>query len=153
MKKLFLAVVATLISFTASANVPLFATIAFAKDSRLPPDTRMVGVVFHKGADTAHIVDEIKGAQPVMYRFKAVKGQSLVVELRPKDQNTEFILFAPGKWPGTELHDSAARSSRQYSGQVNQDGMYAVLVSRSAGADKGEPARFDLTVTLKKAAK
>lgn len=86
-----------------------------------------------------------------MYRFKPVKGQPLAVELRPKDQNTEFVLFAPGKWPGTELHDSAARGSRQYTGQVDRDGMHAVLVSRSAGADTAAPARFDLVITTGKA--
>jgi len=131
------------------ALLALAGVSAQAGDPRLPPDTRMVGVVFHKGADTAHVVDEIKGDQPVMYRFKPAKGQALTVELRPKDQNTEFVLFAPGKWPGTELHDSAAKGSRQYSGKVDRDGMHAVLVSRAAGADKAAPARYDLTITMK----
>jgi len=126
---------------------------AYSGDPRLPPDTHMVGVVFHKGADTAHVVDEIKGGQPVMYRFKPGKGQSLVVELRPKDENTEFVLFAPGKWPGAELHDSAAKGSRQYSGQVDRDGMHAVLVPRRAGADLAASERYDLVITIKGAAR
>jgi hypothetical protein len=95
--------------------------------------TRLVGAVFDKGAQTTRIADGIEGNQPVMYRFKPKKGQLVAVELRPRNQDTEFVLFAAGKWPGTELHGSAAKGSRQYSGQVDGDGMHAILVSQSAG--------------------
>jgi len=131
----------------AAALVALFAVTTFAKD------TRMVGVAFERGAETAQIADEIKGDEPVMYRFRAKKGQPLSVVLSPKNQNTDFILYAPGKWPGTELHNSGAAGRHQYAGQVDRDGVHAVLVSRSAGRDPLEPAKFDLTITLKKVAK
>ncbi len=66
----------------------LFAASAFAKD------TRVVGLVFDKGAETATIPDEIKGDEPVMYRFRAKRGQSLAVALKPLNRNTDFILCA-----------------------------------------------------------
>jgi hypothetical protein len=124
----------------------LFAASAFAKD------TRVVGLVFDKGAETATIPDEIKGDEPVMYRFRAKRGQSLAVALKPLNRNTDFILCGPGKWPGTVMHDSAASGSQRFEGKVASDGPHAVLVSRSAGRDPGEPARYDLAITLKKAA-
>ncbi len=130
----------------AAALLALFAVTAIAKD------IRMVGVAFERGADTARIADEVKGDEPVMYRFRAATGQDLSVVLSPKNGNTDFILYAPGKWPGTELHSSAAGGRLQYAGRVDRDGVHAVLVSRSAGRDPGEPARFDLAITLKKAA-
>lgn len=130
----------------AAALVALFSVAAFAKD------IRMVGLAFERGAETAQIADEVKGDEPVMYRFRAATGQVLAVVLSPKNRNTDFILYAPGKWPGTELHNSAAAGKLQYAGPVDRDGVHAVLVSRSAGRDPGEPAGFDLTITLKKAA-
>lgn len=130
----------------AAALLALFAVTAMAKD------IRMVGVAFERGAETAQIADEVKGDEPVMYRFRAATGQVLSVVLSPKNRNTDFILYAPGKWPGTELHNSAAVGKLQYAGPVDRDGVHAVLVSRSAGRDPGEPAGFDLTITLKKAA-
>jgi hypothetical protein len=130
----------------AAALLALFAVTANAKD------IRMVGVAFERGAETAQIADEVKGNEPVMYRFQAKKGQPLSVVLSPKNQNTDFIVYAPGKWPGTELHNSAVAGKLQYSGRGDRDGVHAVLVSRSAGRDAGEPAGFDLTITLKKAA-
>lgn len=131
----------------AAALLALCAVTAFAKD------TRMVGLAFERGAETAQIADEIKGDEPVMYRFRAKKGQPLAVVLSPKDQNADFILYAPGKWPGTELHNSAAGGRLEYARKVDRDGVHAVLVSRSAGRDPGEPAGFELTITLKQAAK
>jgi hypothetical protein len=49
------------------------------------------------------------------------------------------------------MHDSAASGSQRFEGKVASDGPHAVLVSRSAGRDPGEPARYDLAITLKKA--
>ena len=130
----------------AAALLALFAASALAKD------TRMVGLVFDKGAETAQIPDEIKGDEAVMYRFRAKKGQSLAVALTPRNQNANFILYGPGKWPGTVMHDSAASGSYQFDGKAQSDGPHAVLVSRNPGSDKGEPAKFDLAITVKKAA-
>jgi len=130
----------------AAVTLALAATVAHAKD------TRMVGLVFDKGAETARVPDEIKGDEPVMYRFRAKKGQSLSVALNPENRNTGFILYGPGKWPGTVMHDSAASGSFEFSGKAQSDGPHAVLVSRSAGGNTGEPARFELTITVKKAA-
>lgn len=89
----------------AVAAFALFAATAFAKD------TRVVGLVFDKGAETATIPDETKGDEPVMYRFRAKKGQSLSVTLNPGSQNVDFIFYGPGKWPGRVMHDSAASGS------------------------------------------
>jgi len=136
-----------IVTTAAAALLALFATGTFAKD------IRMVGVAFERGAERAQIADEIKGDEPVMYRFRATTGQLLSVVLSPKNQNADFILYAPGKWPGTELHNSAAAGKLQYAGQVDRDGVHAVLVSRRAGRDPGEPVGFDLTINLKKAAK
>lgn len=130
----------------AAALLALFAVTAIAKD------IRMVGVAFERGAKTAQIADEVRGDEPVMYRFRAATGQYLAVVLSPKNRNTDFIVYAHGKWPGTELHNSGAAGKLQYAGQVDRDGVHAVLVSRSAGHEPGEPAGFDLTITLKKAA-
>lgn len=130
----------------AAALLALFTVTAFAKD------IRMVGVAFERGAETAQIADEVKGDEPVMYRFRAANGQYLEVVLGPKNRNTDFILYAPGKWPGTELHSSAAAGKLQYAGRVDRDGVHAVLVSRGAGRDPGQPAGFELTITLKKVA-
>lgn len=136
------------IAATAAAVLfALFTMTGFAKD------IRMVGVAFERGAETAQITDEIKSDEPVMYRFRAATGQFLAVVLSPKNQNTDLILYAPGKWPGTELHDSAAGGKLQYAERVDRDGVHAVLVSRSVGRGPGEPAGFDLTIELKNAAK
>ncbi len=132
-----------------SAAIALFALFAASAFAR---DTRVVGVVFDKGAETAQITDEIKGDEPVMYRFRAKKGQFLSVTLNPKNQNADFILYGPGKWPGTVMHDSAASGSRQFDWKAQSDGSHAVLVSRSANRDTSEPAKFDLTINLKKSA-
>jgi hypothetical protein len=43
----------TLMRFVSVAVFALTSLGTHAKDSRLPPDARRVGVVFHKGADTA----------------------------------------------------------------------------------------------------
>jgi hypothetical protein len=138
MKRIATTAVATLLA--------LFDVTALARD------IRMVGVAFERGAETAQITDEVKADEPVMYRFRAATGQDFAFVLSPKNRNVDLILYAPGKWPGTELHNSAAAGRLQYAGQVGRDGVHAVLVSRSAGRAAGEPAGFDLTITLKKAA-
>ena len=110
-------------------------------------NTRMVGLVFDPGADTAEITDEISGAETVMYRFKGAPGQDLRVSLRPNNQHTEFLLYAPGKWPGDEMYNSHAGGNREYRGELYRDGMHAIQVYQTGGA--GQVSKFDLVITLR----
>ncbi len=131
-------------------TVPVAAVLALASMHASADDTRMVGVVFDKGADTIEIADEVQADESVMYRLRAKEGQVLSVSLRPLDENTEFILYGPGKWPGEELHSSATDGRYDYRGQCRREGPYAVLVSRtpaSAGRED-EAARFELVLVL-----
>lgn len=127
---------------------------AFAAHAYPAEDIRMVGVAFHKGADTADIADKLTGKESVMYRFRAKNGQFLQVALRPKDQQTDFILYAPGKWPGQELHNSETVGSREYKGRVDRDGVHAVKVFQRQNASlQGQASEFELVITLKEAEK
>ncbi len=132
----------------AALALSVIATHAVALDN-----VRMVGVVFDHGHDTAEITDEITGDESVMYRFRPKVGQIIHVSLRPNNQRTEFKLYAPGKWPGEELHDSKSSGSREFKGRVTKDGFHAILVSQDQGASKeGETASYDLVITLKEKA-
>ena len=121
-----------------AAALAAFAVHTFAGDN-----VRMVGLVFDRGHDTAEIADELSGDESVMYRFRPKVGQFIHVSLRPNNQHTEFKLYAPGKWPGEEMHDSKASGSREFKGRVEKDGFHAILVSREQGAsgegDTGGP--------------
>jgi hypothetical protein len=89
-----------------------------------------------------------------MYRVRAKEGQTLTVILSPENQNADFVLYAPGKWPGVVRHDSGAAGNRQYSGKIDSDGVYAIVVSPSPkGLDQKVTAKCELTITLKSAAK
>ena len=110
-------------------------------------NTRMVGLVFDPGADTAEITDEITGSESVMYRFKGRPGQDLKVSLRPNNRHTEFLLYAPGEWPGEEMYNSKAGGSREYRGELYRDGMHAIQVYQPGNA--GQTSKYDLVITLK----
>ena len=110
-------------------------------------DTRMVGLVFDPGAETAEITDEIAGSESVMYRFKGKPGQDLRVSLRPNNQRTEFVLYAPGKWPGEEMYRSKTGGSREYQGELHKEGMHAVQVFQTGSAD--QTSNYDLVITLR----
>ncbi len=126
------------------------ALAAIALQAVAGDNVRMVGVVFDRGADTAEIADKITGDESVMYRFKANDGQFLQVSLRPDNQHTDFILYAPGKWPGEELHDSRATGSREFEGRLVKDGFHAVLVTQGGGANGGgKTSKYDLVITLR----
>ena len=117
-------------------------------------NTRMVGLVFDPGADTAEITDEITGSESVMYRFKGKPGQDLRISLRPNNQRTEFVLYAPGKWPGEEMYNSKAGGSREYRGQLYRDGMHAIQVFQAGNASSGgQISKYDLVITLRNAAR
>lgn len=138
----------------ASTLAILLLAFSTAFATPFPKDTRVVGVVFDKGADTVKIPDETKRDAPVMYRVRAKKGQTLTIILSPENQNADFVLYAPGKWPGVVRHDSGAAGNRHYSGQIDSDGVYAIVVSPSPeGRDQGEPAKYELTITLRSASK
>lgn len=108
----------------------------------------MVGVVFDPGSESIEISDEITGAESVMYRFAGEPGEALQVSLRPTDEPVEFVLYAPGPWPGEEMFDSRTAGSREYEGELYRDGMHAVQVIRTGGARGGEPsARYELVLT------
>lgn len=122
---------------------------AFAAQAHAAEDIRMVGVAFHKGADTADIADRLTGKESVMYRFRAKNGQLLQVSLLPKDRQTDFILYAPGKWPGRVLHDSTTGGTREFKARVDSDGVHAVKVFQRAGASpQGQAAEFELVIKL-----
>jgi hypothetical protein len=135
----------------AAVLVMLMLALSSAFASPFPKDTRVVGLAFDKGGKTITIPDEATRAAPVMYRFKAAKGQSLSVVLKSANQDAEFRLYAPGKWPGELVHDSAASGNRQYNARIDRDGTHAVVVAPGAGAgDTGAPVRFELVITLQK---
>jgi len=132
----------------------LLFTLSTAFAAPFPRDTRVVGVGFEPGTDTTSITDETRSDAPVMYRFSAKKGHILTVVLKPENQNADFVLYAPGKWPGEVRHDSATVGNRQFTGDIERAGVYAVVVSPSPReGDKGAPVKFDLTISLKHAAK
>jgi len=111
-------------------------------------DTRMVGLVFDPGADTAEITDQITGSESVMYRFQAKHGESIHVSLRPDNQHTEFVLYAPGNWPGEKMYESKAGGSREYRGKLYRDGMHAIQVFQTGDASLGRlTSKYDLVMT------
>ena len=133
---------------TTAALLALITAAAFADN------TRMVGVVFDPGADTAELSDELKGDESVMYRFRPSRGQVLTVSLSAEDPDTAFIVYAPGKWPGDELHNSKTDGSREYEGEIDRNGPHAVLVFRDGETtDEEENAKYDLAISLKTAIK
>lgn len=116
-------------------------------------DVRMVGIVFDPGSDTAELADQITGDESVMYRFRPREGQILQVSLRPENDHTQFIVYAPGKWPGDVLHDSERSGSRDYRGRVDKDGFHAVSVFQDQAAiAEGRTSRYELVIRLTDAA-
>ncbi len=112
-------------------------------------DVRMVGIVFDDGADTAELSDSITGDESVMYRFRAKDGQRLRVVLRPGNDNTHFILYAPGKWPGEVRHDSERGDGYEFDGRIDRDGFHAVTVFQEPDASRaGRRASYELVITL-----
>ena len=89
-------------------------------------DVRMVGVVFDPGSDQLKTTDKITADESVMYRFRPKEEQLLRVRLKPDNDHTNFIVYAPGKWPGKVLHDSESSKVMEYEGTVTQTGAHAV---------------------------
>ena len=112
-------------------------------------DVRMVGVVFDPGSDQLKAAEKITGDESVMYRFRPKEGQVLRVRLDPDNDHTDFIVYAPGKWPGKVLHDSDASGIMEYEGVVTQTGPHAVSVfqSQRAVAD-GLTSEFELLIEV-----
>ena len=129
-------------------TLTLLVVLALSGCATSGDDIRMVGVVFDPGADTIEITDEITGPGSVMYRFEGEPGEMLQVSLRPDDQRTEFVLYAPGRWPGEEMYDSRTGGSRDFRGELYRDGMHAIQVIQTGGAaDEARTSRFDLVIT------
>ncbi len=128
------------VRFFAAGLIAAFAAQAGASD-----DVRMVGVVFDRGADTFETTDTIAGKESVMYRFKGKDGQYIRVSLRPNNQHTDFVLRAPGKWPGEEMYNSQAGGGREYEGQLYRDGFHSITVFQGRS---GGTSQYDLVVTL-----
>ncbi len=127
----------------------LMLTMSMVFASPFPTGTRVVGVVFDPGQDTINITDETKSEAPVMYRMRASHGQSLTVTLIPENQDADFALYAPGKWPGTLIHDSGAGDGLQFKGQIEQEGAHAVVVVPSTrGGTQLDSAKYELVITL-----
>lgn len=112
-------------------------------------NVRMVGVVFDAGADTFESSDKLTADESVMYRFRPKEGQNLHVRLSPDNDHTDFIVYAPGKWPGEVLHDSEATGIYEYSGTVNRTGPHAVSVFQSQDAIADNlTGRYELLIEL-----
>ena len=112
-------------------------------------NVRMVGVVFDPGSDQLKVTEKITGDESVMYRFRPKEGQILRVRLDPENDHTDFIVYAPGKWPGKVLHDSDASGTMEYEGTVTQTGPHAVSVFQSQRAvTDGLTSEFELLIEV-----
>lgn len=113
-------------------------------------DVRMFGVVFDDSAETFETSDKITADESVMYRLRPKEGQNLRVRLTPDNNHTDFIVYAPGKWPGEVLHDSETTGTYEYSGRVNKTGPHAVSVFQSQQAiAEGMTAEYELLIEVK----
>ncbi len=122
---------------------------AFAALALSAYDVRMVGVVFDPGAEQIEVTETITGDESVMYRFRPKEGQTLHVRLEADNDHTDFIVYAPGKWPGKVLHDSDADGTMEYRGKVNRTGPHAVSVFQSQRAlEAGLTSRFKLLLEV-----
>lgn len=121
-----------------------FTAIAFAAY-----DIRMVGLVFDDGAPTAELADQITGDEAVMYRFRPRQGQLIEVSLKSDSDDAEFTLYAPGKWPGEIMHDSATDGDYDFRGRIDKDGFHAITVYQDQDAVRaGRSARYELNIKL-----
>lgn len=128
----------------------LVAVCALSACTSTASDTQMVGLVFDPGADTAELAGQISGDESVMYRFQAEDGQFLSVGLQPNSQDVEFILYAPGRWPGEVVFATEAAGGRAFEGQVEADGVHAVEVFQSPQASqRGETSAYEIDITLR----
>ena len=128
----------------AAALLMTTAALAFAAF-----DVRMVGIVFDSGSDSAEVTDAITGDEAVMYRFRPKMGQRIEVSLESDSDDAEFTVYAPGKWPGEVLHDSATDGSREFEGRIDRDGFHAVTVYQNQEAvSAGRTARYELEISL-----
>lgn len=126
---------------SAMLSIAMFAGAAY--------DVRMVGIVFDPGADSADITDTITGDESVMYRFRPKEGQTLRVRLDADNDHTDFIVYAPGKWPGLVLHDTEESGRFEYEGRVGQTGFHAVSVFQGEDAvAEGRTSGYELVIEV-----
>ena len=126
------------------ATLSLYAVLALGAY-----DVRMVGVVFDAGSDQLKTTDKITGDESVMYRFRPKEGQVLRVRLKPDNDHTSFIVYAPGKWPGKVLHDSDSSGVMEYEGTITQTGAHAVSVFQSQRAvAEGLTSGFEVLIEV-----
>jgi len=113
-------------------------------------DVRVVGVVFDRGADQMEVADTIEGNESVMYRLRPKEGQAFRVRLSADNDHTDFIVYAPGKWPGKVLHDSDASGVMEYEGVVTKTGPHAVSVFQSPQAvEQQSTSNYKLIIEVK----
>ena len=116
----------------------------------LADDLKTERVHFKQGMTGTTIKGKIKGYATIHYIVGAQSGQTMMVELQPKDSIASFNLFAPGKIPGQDeaLFFGDSGGSR-FEGVLTVSGDYIiqVLLFRNE-ARRNELAKFSLNVEI-----
>ena len=129
MKKLSIAVVAILLV----ANVTIWAQ----KRVKFPPGRT---TVILKGKTTGG-PSESGGMNPVSYKLRAKKGQTMTLHLTSAKKNALFGLYAPGM----DLVEGA-QSVADWSGELPKTGDYEIIVFPE---DEKTDTTFTLEVTVR----
>ena len=129
MKKLSIAVVAILLV----ANVTIWAQ----KRVKFPPGRT---TVILKGKTTGG-PSESGGMNPVSYKLRAKKGQTMTLHLTSAKKNALFGLYAPGM----DLVEGA-QSVADWSGELPKTGDYEIIVFPE---DEKTDTTFTLEVTIR----
>ena len=128
----------------AAAAIVVLARPVVAGAQPAPP--RQERVTFAKGATSATIKGQVKGAADVDYLVRAAAGQTLSVSLKVSNRSNYFNVLPPGS---QDVAMYVGQTGEAYSGMLPADGDYAVRVylMRNA-ARRNEMSGFTLTITV-----
>ena len=120
---------------TALAGLPAMLTAA--------PTQQQQTITFAKGSDHATMKGKFKGPADIAreYAVDLTAGQTLVVEVKDKNQTTFFNVFPPG----APHREGEGRSKLEVKARV--DGTYTIRLFLTNGAAiKGASASYELTL-------
>lgn len=118
-------------------------------------ESRTYRVVFPAGSIGTTIRATIEGAETILYRVSARKGQVLRVDLDATSGTIVFSVYAPGLGPGdapmarSHVTGAMVPALNRFAGELPRDGDYTVAVTlvRTA-ADRGDRVPFTLGIRV-----